>query len=52
MSGFMEEIAFGGEAILFPLLFKVNQSPLPLTEHKVLEPGERQELILSKHGYT
>lgn len=48
----MEEIALSSQAIFFPLLFEVNQSPLPLTEHQMLESGERQELILGKHGYT
>lgn len=41
----MQFAAFGGEAVLRPHLLDMNQGPLALAEHEVLEAGEGQEVV-------
>ena len=32
--------------VIFPLIFNVDQRPLPAAEHKMLQPGKREEIFL------
>jgi hypothetical protein len=41
---------FGGEPVLLPLLFEMDESPLALAEDEMLERGEREEIGFGKHG--
>lgn len=46
---FVEEAAFGGEAVFRPLLFEVDEAPLALAEGEVLEGGEGEEVGFGEH---
>lgn len=50
VSFFVEDFAFGGEAVFRPGLFDVDEGPLPLAEGEVLEGGERQQVGGLVHG--
>jgi hypothetical protein len=45
----MEYPPFGSEPVLRPYLFDMDQPPLALAEHKVLESGELQQVVFGKH---
>jgi hypothetical protein len=46
----VQDAAFLGEAILLPLLFDVDESPLALAEEEVLEAGEREKVVFGEHS--
>jgi hypothetical protein len=50
MSTQVEEIAFSGEKIIAPHLLDVDERALPLAKEKMLECGDREELIFGEHG--
>jgi hypothetical protein len=45
-------LAFDCEAILCPHAFDVDERALALTEEKVLERGDRQELVVGVHRWA
>ena len=47
---FVEEAAFGGEAVFGPLLFEVDEAPLALAEGEMLKGGEGEEIGFGEHG--
>ena len=49
---FMEEIAFGGELVVGPDLFDVNERALPLAKKKMLKCREREQLAFHVHPET
>ena len=49
MRTFMHESAVGGADILRPLLFNVNQCPLPAAECKMLQARKHQVIFLAEH---
>ena len=40
-------LALGGQAVFTPLLFDMDQRPLPRTKAKVLNARQRQEILLA-----
>ena len=51
MSALMQHFAFGGQAVFSPLLFNVDERPLPRTEAKVLNARYGEEVLLAKFRY-
>ena len=49
MRAFVKKIAFGGEQIIRPNLLDMNERALPLAEKKMLERGERKQLVFVVH---
>src|SRR5215831_1337753 len=49
MDPLVEEAALGREPALLPLLFQMNQPPLPFTEVQVLQAGDREQIVFLKH---
>lgn len=49
MRRFVQQAAFGSQPVLFPLLFEMDQRPLPFAEHQMLKPGERQQVVFAVH---
>ena len=47
----VEEVSLGGQPVVGPLLLDMNQSPLPGTEHKVLNPRQHQHFVVGVHGH-
>ena len=43
----MQHLALGGQAILAPLLFNMNQRPLPRAETKMLNARNGEEVLLA-----
>ena len=46
----MENPPLRRQPVLLPLLFEMDQSPLPLAEMQVLQPGNRQQFVFLKHA--
>ena len=49
VSIFVQQSSFGGKPVFAPLLFQVNQTPLPLTEREVLQGREWQQVGFGEH---
>ena len=47
----VQHFAFGGQAVLAPLLFNMNQRPLPRAEAKVLNARDGEEVLLAIFRY-
>jgi hypothetical protein len=45
----VQNAALCSQPVLLPLLLDLNQPPLPLTKHQVLQAGEGEEIILRVH---
>ena len=45
----MQQLAFNRKPIVFPLLLKMNESPLPGTEPEVLYPRQHQHIVFRIH---
>ena len=46
MGVFVEDCSVGGAEILRPLVFNVNEGPLPAAELEMLQTGELEEVLL------
>ncbi len=45
----VQQLAFNRKPIVFPLLLKMNESPLPGTEPEVLYPRQHQHIVIRIH---
>ncbi len=45
----VQQLAFNRKPIVFPLLLKMNESPLPGTEPEVLYPRQHQHIVVREH---
>ena len=47
----MEQVSLHGTQVFLPLLLQMDQRPLPAAERKVLDSGEREEVLLTIDGH-
>ena len=50
MCPFVEHPPLGCQPVLFPNLLDVDEPPLPLAEHQVLEAREGEDVVFGVHG--